>query len=305
MVSTNYTANQLLRTNNQFGKHNVEGVLGHEYYSYRIEEISGMRTGQGFEGLYVFSNFADISSLSSGLSEASVESYFARANYNYDCKYYLSATLRRDGNSKFPEHLRWENFWSIGAAWRIDQESFVSNPNIDLLKLRASYGQMGNSDLGNYPYQPGYSIGYNNASASGAVLTSLGSNELTWETQKPLDLGLDFSFYNGKISGTFDYYYRNSDGLLFNVQQPYHNGGTTGGSFSISRNVGAMTNKGIELTVTGGLIRKPDFSWDLTLNVTTLKNEITKMPIETPEIVRCPYKRVEGRSIYDYYTRTF
>lgn len=300
-----YTTNQLLRTNNQFGKHNLETVLGHEFYSYKYEDIYGMRTGQGFEGLYVYSNFTDIASLTSGLEEATVESYFGRANYNYDSKYYLSATLRRDGNSKFPKNLRWENFWSLGAAWRLDQESFFANEYVDLLKLRASYGQMGNSDVGIYPYQPGYSIGYNNASASGAVVTSLGSPELTWETQKPFDIGVDFSFLRGRLSGTFDYYYRNSDGLLFSVQQPYHNGGTTSGSYSINKNVGAMTNKGIELTLTGGLIRQQDFRWDLTLNVTTVKNKITRMPEETPEIVSSPYKRAEGRSIYDFYTRTY
>jgi len=303
----NYTTNQLLRTNNTFGKHNLEGVLGHEYYSYKYDEIYGMRNTQGFQGLYVFSNFTNISSLTSGLTESSVESYFGRANYNYNSTYYLSATLRRDGNSKFPEHLRWANFWSLGAAWRLDQEKFFANPNIDLLKVRVSYGKMGNSDLdGNYyPYQPGYSIGYNNASASGAILTSLGSNDLTWETQKPFDAGVDFALFKGRLAGTFEYYYRNSDGLLFSVPQPYHNGGTTSGSFTISKNVGAMTNKGIELSVTGGIIRKQDFQWDLTLNVTTIKNKITRMPVETPELVSSPYKRAEGRSLYDYFTRKF
>lgn len=301
-----YTTNQLIRTNNQFGRHSLEGVLGHEFYSYKYQDIYGMRTGQGFEGLNVFSNFADISSLTSSLTEGTVESYFARANYNFDSKYYLSATLRRDGNSKFPADLRWANFWSLGGAWRLDKEAFFANENIDLLKLRASYGKMGNSDVGSYyPYQAGYSIGYNNASASGAVLTSLGSNELTWETQKPFDVGVDFSLLRGRLSGAVEYYYRNSDGLLFSVPQPYHNGGTTSGSFTINKNVGAMTNKGVEVTLTGGLVRQPEFRWDLTLNVTTLKNTITKMPEETPEIVSSPYKRTEGHSIYDYYTRTF
>src|SRR5690606_35402650 len=119
-----YTLNQLLRTNNSFDKHNLESILGHEFYSYKRETIGGRRTGEGFEGMYVFSNFADIAGLSSGLGETAVESYFARANYNYDSRYYLSAMIRRDGNSRFPAHLRWANFWSIGGAWRLDQESF-------------------------------------------------------------------------------------------------------------------------------------------------------------------------------------
>lgn len=302
----NYTFNQILRANNIFGRHSLETVLGHENYMYKLEEISGRRTGQGFEGLYTFSNFSDISSLTSGLTEGTIESYFARANYNFDSKYYLSAMIRRDGNSRFTSNLRWENFWSLGAAWRLDKENFFKNDLTDLLKIRASYGKLGNADVGSYyPYQPGYSIGYNNASASGAILTSLGSPDLTWESQKPLDVGVDFSLLDGRINGSFEYYYRNSDGLLFSVNQPYHNGGTTSGSYSIQKNVGSVTNKGVELSLTGNLIRKPGFNWNLTFNLTTIKNKITKMPEETPEIVSSPYKRVVGRSIYDYYTREY
>lgn len=306
-----YTFNQTLRTNNTFDKHNLEGLLGHEYYSYKRESISGRRTGQGFEGMYVFSNFSDIAGLSSGLGETAVESYFGRVNYNWDSRYYLSAMIRRDGNSRFPKDLRWANFWSVGGAWRLDQESFFKNDYTDLFKIRASYGKLGNAMLLSgdsqdyYPYQPGYSIGYNNASASGAALTVLGSNELTWESQKPLDIGLDFSFLQGRIVGSFEYYSRKSDGLLFNVQQPYHNGGTTSGSFEIAKNVGSMNNRGVELSVTGNLIRKEDFSWHLGLNLTTIKNKVTKMPEETPEIVSSPYKRMVGRSLYEFYTRTY
>ncbi|WP_164111094.1 MULTISPECIES: SusC/RagA family TonB-linked outer membrane protein [Sphingobacterium] len=302
----NYTFNQLLKTSNKFGNHNLETVLGHENYSYRLDEISGRRTGQGFDGLYTFSNFSDISSLTSGLSEGTIESYFARANYNFDSKYYLSAMIRRDGNSRFISNLRWEDFWSLGAAWRLDKEEFFQNDFTDLLKIRASYGKLGNADVGSfYPYQPGYSIGYNNASAPGAVLTSLGSPDLTWESQKPLDIGVDFSFLKGRISGSLEYYNRDSDGLLFSVNQPYHNGGTPTNSYSIQKNVGAVTNKGFEVSVTGNLIRRTDFNWNLTLNLTTIKNKMTKMPEETPEIVSSPYKRVVGRSMYDYYTRTY
>ncbi|MGG5901975.1 SusC/RagA family TonB-linked outer membrane protein [Sphingobacterium daejeonense] len=300
-----YTFNQLLRANNTFGNHNLETVLGHEFYSYKYESIYGMRTGQGFQGVNIFENFTDISSLTSGINENTIESYFGRVNYNYNSKYYLSAMIRADGNSKFPSNLRWEEFWSLGAAWRLDQEDFFKNDYVNLLKLRASYGKLGNSDVGYYPYQNGYEIGYNNASTPGSIFASLGSDNLTWETQKPLDFGVDFSLFDNRLSGSFEYYYRNSDGLLFSVNQPYHNGGTWAGSFAVQQNVGAMTNKGIEATVTGNLIRKPEFNWNLTFNVTTVKNEITKMPVETPEIVSSPYKRAVGRSLYDFYTRTY
>jgi len=300
-----YTFNQVLRSNNKFGKHSLEGLLGHEYYSYRFDDIYGMRTGQGFDGMLVFSNFVNITSLTNSRSENTIESYFARANYDYNSKYYLSAMIRRDGNSRFHKDLRWENFWSVGGAWRIDQEPFFRNEFTNLLKLRVSYGVLGNADLGScYPYQAAYSL-YNNASEPGAAITSLGSDVLTWETQKPFDIGVDFAFLKNRITGSIEYYSRNSDGLLFAVSQPYHNGGTTAGSFVVNQNVGAMTNKGIEASVTGNLIRRENFNWNLTFNLTTIKNKMTKMPVETPEIVSGAYKRKEGHSMYDYWLRSY
>ena len=192
-----------------------------------------------------------------------------------------------------PNVNRWSAFWSISGAWRLDQENFFEFDNVDLFKLRASYGRLGNNslgDIGYYPYQPGYEIGNNNAEAPGVFLESLGSPDLRWEGQKPLDLGLDFSFYNGRISGTFDYYRRESDGLLFSVRQPYHNGGTTSGSFSVYKNVGNMVNSGIEFTLRGNIINRDDLNWNMAFNVSTLKNKITKMPEETPEIISSPIK---------------
>lgn len=116
-------------------------------------------------------------------------SYFTRANYDYKNKYYLSASVRYDGDSKLPTLNRWSPFWSVGLAWRIEKEAFFNVDWVELLKLRGSYGRLGNNDIGNYPYQPGYGIGNNNAAAPGSVLTSLGSPDLKWEGQKPLDIG--------------------------------------------------------------------------------------------------------------------
>ena len=299
------TFNQILRFNKSFGDHNVNALLGHESFDYRFNDVYGMRQGEGFAGFYTFTNFTDISSLTSGLAEAAMESFFSRANYDYKNKYYLSASVRYDGDSKLPDLNRWAPFWSLGVAWRIEKEDFFNADWVELLKLRASYGRLGNNDIGNYPYQPGYGIGNNNAAAPGSVLTALGSPDLKWEGQKPLDIGLDFSFLDGRVSGAFDYYNRVSDGLLFSVRQPYHNGGTTGGSFAIDKNVGDMKNSGIEVQVTGNIVRKEDFNWNLSVNLSTHKNKILKMPKETPEIVSSPYKRAEGKSLYEYFTRKF
>lgn len=303
-----YTFNQTLDVVTSFGNHNANLLLGHENFSNTYNSVTGRRTGEGFSDFFTFGNFSDITTLSSSLSEVAVESFFARGNYNFHNRYYLSASIRRDGDSKMPLLNRWSNFWSVGGAWRIEQESFFNSDLVDLLKIRASYGRLGNNalgDIGVYPYQPGYDIGHNNASYPGTVLGSLGSPDLRWEGQRPLDIGIDFTLFNGRLDGSFDYYNRESDGLLFQVQQPFHNGGTTDGSYAVYKNVGNMVNKGIEFSVRGAIIRNPDFEWSLGFNLSTVSNKITKMPEETPEIVSSPYKREAGKSIYEYFTRSY
>jgi hypothetical protein len=265
-----------------------------------------MRIGQSFDGVYMYSNFNTINSLTNSLNEAKVESYFTSVNYDYDSKYFLSLSGRRDGNSKFAPAVRWDNFWSVGGAWRVDRENFFKLRWVDMLKVRASYGKVGNSaGLSNYPFQPGYSIGYDNFNFAGVLLTSLGSPALTWETQNPLDFGVDFSMFKGRLSGTIEYFIRKSSGLIFDVPQPYQNGGTPGGFFTIEQNVGNMRNSGIEIQLTGNLVRTRDFNWNLTVNATSYKNEITKMPAEVPFITAGTFRREKGYSIYDFYTRNF
>lgn len=304
--TTSYTFNQLLNFNKSFDRHSVDVLLGHENYDYHTEGIDGMRIGQSFDGIFVYSNFGTINSLTSSITKARTEGFFSRINYDYDGKYLISGSVRRDGNSRFPSNIRWENFWSVGLGYRIDKEDFFQLPWVDMLKVRASYGYTGNAEgLNAYPYQAGYSIGYDNANYSGVYLSALASPELTWETQNPLDFGVDFSLFKNRLSGTVEYFHRNSSRMIFNVPQPYQNGGTTSGPFGVRQNIGAMTNKGIEVQLTGNIVRTPDFNWNLTINATSYKNKLTKMPAETPAITSSPFRREVGKSIYEFYTRTF
>lgn len=304
-----YTFNQLLRYEDTFNEvHNLSALIGHESFSTSGASVSGMRTGQGFQNFLTYTNFTDIASLSSGLSERSMESYFTRAEYNYDSRYYLFGSLRYDGDSRFPKVNRWSPFWSAGVAWRVEGENWFDVDWMNGLMIRANYGRLGNSNVGsNYPYQAGYAIGVNNASAPGTVLSSLGSPDLRWEGQRSATIGADINMFNHRLNATIDYYHRTSDGLLFSISQPYHNGGTTGGSFSVRRNVGDLKNTGMELQLTGHLVRSQDFNWSMSFNLTTSKNTMVTMPEEFREegIVSGAYKRVEGRSLYDFYTRSF
>lgn len=303
---TSYTFNQLLNFNRKFNLHNVSAVLGHENYDFKSRGLDGMRIGQSFDGVFMYSNFNTINSLTNSLNEAKVESYFSSINYDYDSKYFLSTSARRDGNSKFAPDVRWANFWSVGGAWRVDRENFFKLRWVDMLKLRASYGKVGNSGgLSNYPFQPGYSIGYDNATFPGVLLSELGSPALTWETQNPLDFGVDFSLFKGRLSGTVEYFIRKSSGLIFAVPQPYQNGGTPSGPFSIDQNVGNMRNNGIEIQLTGNLVRTRDFNWNLTVNATSYKNEIIKMPPERQTIQTGNFRWEAGKDRYEFFTRTF
>lgn len=303
--STSHTFNQLLNFSKKFGYNTFDVLVGHENYNNLSTGLSGMRIGQSFDDIYVYSNFITINSLNSSVSENRSEGYFSRVNYDYANKYLLSASFRRDGNSRFPKDIRWANFWSVGAAWKIDEEKFFNANWVDMLKLRASYGVTGNSETGNYPYQAGYSIGYDDDTRPGVALSSLGSPDLTWETQKPFDLGLDFAFFKNRLSGTIGYFIRNSSGLIFDVPQPLQNGGTNGGNYTIAQNIGSMTNKGVEVQLTGNIVRKKDFNWNITVNATSYENKLTKMPEVTPVLTSNPFRREVGRSIYEFYTRTF
>jgi len=300
-----YTFNQILSFRKKFGSHNIDAIAGHENYEYRSIGTDGMRIGQSFDDIYVYSNFGTINSLTSSISENRMEAYLSRVNYDYNDKYLFSASFRRDGNSKFPQAIRWANFWSVGAGWRLDKESFLQLPWVDLLKLRASYGETGNAGTGNYPYQGGYSIGYDDDTRPGVALTSLGSPDLTWESGQTLDMGINFSLFKDRISGTLGYFIRNTSGLIFSVPQPYQLGGTVSGGYSITQNVGNMGNQGIEIQLTGHIVKNTDWGWSLTFNGTSFKNKIKKMPALVPSITSSPFKREEGRSYYDFYTRTF
>ena len=299
--TVSYTFNQVIDFNKEFaGIHNVGATLGHENYDYTYSFLSGGRQGQVLEGSVEFPNFATINSVSSGTSEHKIESYFARLNYDYDSKYFISANFRRDGNSRFSKDVRWDDFYGFGLAWRIDKENFMSTVDwVSSLKLRSSYGQLGNDGVGTYyAYQGLYSLGNNNAGEPGALQSQLPNPLITWESSNPFDVGIDFGLFKNRIRGTIEYYDRKINGLIFDVQQPLSTGG-----FVIPTNVGNMYNKGLEIELAGDVVRNRNFNWELKINASTLKNRITKMPAENPEQISGTKKLAEGRSIYDFWLR--
>jgi len=218
-------------------------------------------------------------------------------NYDFDSKYFLSASYRRDGSSKFHPDNRWGDFWSVGLAWRLDQEAFIQNLGfINMAKLRASYGQVGNdAGIDNYAYQALYSLGWNNQSEMGITQAKLAADALVWESNNAVDIALEFGFFN-KLFGTVEFYHRVSENLLFDVPLPL-----SSGLDSRTENIGAMFNQGIEISLSFDAVRTQNLKWNISANLSTLKNEFTVLPQE--EIITGTKKLMVGRSIYDYWRK--
>lgn len=294
------TFNQLLNYDKKVGDHSFGVLVGHENNKYKYDYFYGRRESQVATDNDDLINFITTTDLTSTQDLYNKEAYFSRFNYNFAEKYLFSASFRRDASSRFAEDKRWENFYSVGAGWRINKEGFAQNWNwLNELKLRGSYGEVGNDNgIGYYAYQSVFNLGNNNVSEGGLVFGVQSDPNVTWETNKQLDFGLEFSVLKNRISGSLEYYDRQTDDLLFDVPVPFSSGYPQA---SVVRNVGTLSNKGIEASLTLGIVRSIDFGWDLTLNASTLKNEILKMPAGQPEIINGSKKLAVGSSIYDFF----
>ncbi|NVJ87203.1 MAG: SusC/RagA family TonB-linked outer membrane protein [Algoriphagus sp.] len=291
------TFNQLLTYSNTFNeKHFVEVLAGHENYDYQVNRQFISKQDQILAGNIEPDNFVTINSATGRLDRDRIESYLSRVNYVYDDKYSFSASWRTDGSSRFYQDVRWGTFFSVGAAWSIDQEDFFNSNFFQLLKFRASYGEVGNNAVGGfYPWQALYDLGFNNASEPGILQASLSALDLQWESNNTYDLGLDFAFGN-RFSGTIEYFNRESSNLLFEVPLSL-----TTGLNSRFQNIGTMANTGIEFNIGGDLVRSGDFKWNANLNMSTFKNEFKELPFD--EQIVGTKKYVVGRSIYDFWLR--
>lgn len=301
--SWNY--NQLLSYENTINDHSFDVLVGHESYSKTYKYLYGMRQMLVAEGSDELINFTTTNDLTSRTDEYRTEGYLARLNYNYANKYYLSGSFRRDGSSKFYQGVRWGNFWSLGGSWRMDQEEFIKNISwINQLKLRASYGQVGNDGILDddgeevwFAWQNLYGIN-NNANEPGVVqAVTAGNRKLEWEANSNFDVALEFSVLD-RLRGTIEFFHRKSDNLLFSVPMPLSSGLT-----SQLQNIGSMYNQGIEFQVNADAIVKGGFKWNIDFNLTHVKNEITKLPQE--EIISGTKKYMKGHSIYDYWLRDY
>ncbi len=289
--------NQLLKYTRSFGNHNLDMLLGHESYQYTYNNLNGARTQQIADDNTELINFVTTTGLESYTNIYSTEGYFGRINYDYHNKYFITASYRADGSSKFAEDNRWGDFFSVGLAWRIDQEGFIQDASwINLLKLRGSYGQVGNdAGIDFYAYQALYALDYNNQAEPGIRQAKLAADALVWESSNAIDAAVEFGLFN-QLSGTVEFYHRISDNLLFAVPLPL-----SSGLRDRDQNIGSMYNEGIELTLSWDAIKTENLRWSIGANLSTLKNKFTSMPQE--EIISGSKKLMVGQSIYDYWLR--
>ena len=304
-VRNSISFNQLINYSNTFGSHNITVLGGHESFSFEENNFSGGRNGLIATGNTELVNFTTTTFLSSSTFNYTTEGYFARAEYDFDNKYFLTTSFRADGSSRFAEDVRWGNFYSLGTAWRLDQENFISGVSwIDLLKLRASYGEVGNDSnlddgsLSFFASQPTFGIGFNNAAEAGILSGSLGSSTLEWETNQQTDVAIEFGLFDYRLSGSVEYYNRVTDNLIFDVPLPL----STGNS-SVNANIGSLVNRGVEINLSMSIINTPGFNYTLDFNGSTISNEFLELPQE--EIINGTKKLVVGGSIFDYWLRDF
>ncbi len=230
-------------------------------------------------------------------SRYTMASFFGILDYNFASKYYLRASLRRDGSSKFGSNYRWGTFYSVGVSWNLHRESFMSGVRpVNLLKLRASYGVSGNDDIGTYEqwgiYQP---VQYNGISGMGPLQPA--NNDLTWEGNKGYNLAIDFGLFK-KINGSFEYYNRTTTEMLLDVPLS-----RTTGFTSIRQNIGSMKNSGIEFLINYNVLNT-SVQWNIGFNIAANRSEILDLALEEGEFINPDNTRMifrEGEQLLSYY----
>ena len=245
---------------------------------YQNEFMRGDGAGLSYNSLwYALQNGAKTNKTQSKYIKTSLMSYLARLNYNYKGKYYVTASMRYDGSSKLAEGHKWGGFFAGALAWRITEEEFMKDIDwLNNLKLRVSFGQSGNDNVGAYQTQGSisgaqyYSFGTNDV--IGYVPNNLRNMELGWERTTEYNIGVDFGFLNNRISGSFEYYNRLTEDLIMNKTLPI-----TLGYSSVKANVGSVRNKGFEFVLNTENIRTEDFSWRTSFNIAYNNNKIEKL----------------------------
>ena len=311
-----YNMQQFLTYTNTFADvHNLDLLFGHEMYNRKSYSLYGSKTMMfSPDNTELSGAVVDSSRSGSSVLEYNNEGYFFRGQYDYDNRIYFSGSYRRDASSRFHPDHRWGNFWSLGAAWIINRESWFNASWVNMLKVKASYGSQGNDNLGSKAESYYRYTDYREILSSGDGVTSVlyqkGNPDITWETNANLNVGVEFGLWDNRLSGSIDVFNRKTTDMLFELATPIESGYTT-----IFTNIGDMVNRGLEIELNADLIRTKNLVWDFSLNMTHYKNKVTHLPEQFKNNTTADGKHVgrwqdtkfltEGESVFSFYVPTY
>ncbi len=296
-------ANQLLNWSHTYGEaHTFEVLLGHETKNDRSEYVWARKENFLVPDNPELGNAGKLSDASSGAAEYALEGYFGQLRYDFDDKYYFSASYRRDASSRFHPDNRWGSFWSVGASWRISKEKFMEDITwINDLKFKASYGTQGNDGIGNnQPYMDQYIV-VPNAGQIGINYSFRGNKDITWEKSRSFNTGFEFKLWD-RLNANIEYFRKDTRDLLYAKPLPPSQGVPS----SIYENTMSMRNEGFELELTYDIFNN-NFNWSVSLNATHYKNELLELPEDRPQDgwATGNYFRKIGAPLYNYYDYKF
>ncbi|MBQ8360594.1 MAG: TonB-dependent receptor [Bacteroidaceae bacterium] len=294
-----------------FGKHNIDLLAGYESYELNSENSYAYGEALYKDNDFTVNNTINMKTSGGSVDEYATRGFLGRVNYNWDEKYFGSFSYRRDASSVFHPDNRWGNFFSASAAWMISKEKFMEDVTwVNMLKLKASFGEQGNDYLTygsgsgrlygyrNYVvYQDQYQMTGADGVFSDGTLVYKGNPDLTWEKSNAYNIGVDFDLFNHKLSGTIEYYGRKTSDMLY-----YKPVAASNGYSQIPMNIGSMTNSGIEVELNYQIMNRKNFKWDVFFNATTVKNEINELhPDLNGEWISGSRIYKEGESMYNFY----
>ena len=300
-VTRSYVLEQqyLLNYKKEFGKHNIDALVGYESMEYNAENVWANGYNMYNDKNWTVSNVIDKINGSGSFSEIARIGLLSRVSYDFDTKYYVSASYRRDASSRFHPDNRWGDFFSFSAAWDIAKEGFMSDAEwVNMLKVKASYGEQGNDGIGNnYAYVDQYQVTGAEGVFADGTLTYKGNKDITWETSRAFNAGVDFSLFQGKLGGTVEYFSRQTSDMLYYKPMAPSNGYT-----EFPMNIGSMRNSGWEIELNYTPVETNDVKWTINANATFLKNEIVELhPDLKGEMISGSQVYREGESIYQFY----
>ena len=294
----------LLNYKKSFGNHNLDILAGYESMDFNTESHYILGYNMYSDNNWTASNIIDRKNGSGSYNEYATIGIITRASYDFNEKYYGSVSYRRDASSRFHPDNRWGNFWSVSAAWDMAKENFISQYDwINMLKLKASFGQQGNDNLyykgytNYYPYQDQFTVSGSDGVFSDGVLYYKGNKDITWETSNSFNVGVDFALLGGRIDGTIEYFNRQTKDMLYYKPVAMSNGYT-----QFPMNLGSVRNSGVEIELNYTPIENNNLKWVINWNGTLMKNKILELhPDLKGEMISGSYIYREGESLYQMY----